>query len=110
MEALAPAASELRIAKTTFSTFTGTGIHALCLEIGVDSLVMTGLATSQCVETTARDASDHGFNVLMIEDAQADYEATLHEISLFCSRAVCGGQVWSTARFLEETSSGELNI
>jgi nicotinamidase-related amidase len=60
---------------------------------GVGAVVMTGLATSQCVDTTARDASERGFIVVHVEDGQADYSVDDHDASLFASRGVCGGHV-----------------
>jgi nicotinamidase-related amidase len=94
------------IDKTTFSAFTSAGFEKRLAEAKVDRLVFTGLATSQCVETTARDASDRGYGIVHVEDAQADYDETTHMASLFSSRGVCGGEIVSTQEFmraLEET-------
>jgi nicotinamidase-related amidase len=66
----------------------------------VGTLVFTGLATSQCVETTARDASDRGFRVVHVEDAQADYDEISHTSSLYSSQGVCGGIIVTTEEFM----------
>ncbi len=89
------------IDKTTYSAFTSTQIAQIFKDRGIQSLVFTGLATSQCVETTARDASDHGFTILHIEDAQADYDDISHNSSLYSSQGVCGGIIYDTNRFLD---------
>ena len=68
---------------------------------GIEGLVFTGLATSQCVETTARDASDRGYSVIHINDAQADYDELTHNASLLSSRGVCGGALYDTSIFIE---------
>ena len=54
------------------------------------------MSTSQCVETTARDASDRGYHVIHIEDAQADYDEVSHTHSLCSSQGVCGGYIVNT--------------
>jgi len=90
----------LAINKTTFSPFTRTNIDDKLKEMGIQTLVFTGLATSQCVETSARDSSDRGYNVIHIEDAQADYSETFHNASLFASQGVCGGFIYSTKEFI----------
>ncbi|MCL1911410.1 MAG: cysteine hydrolase [Leptospirales bacterium] len=88
------------ISKTTFSPFALTGIDKKLKKTGIQTLVFTGLATSQCVETSARDASDKGYNVIHIEDAQADYSEASHNASLFASRGVCGGVIYNTKEFV----------
>lgn len=93
---IAPLPGETVIDKTTFSPFTGTGIEGILRNMGASTLVFAGLATSQCVETTARDASDRGFHVIHIEDAQADYDEASHIHSLCSSQGVCGGHIVST--------------
>jgi nicotinamidase-related amidase len=97
---LAPAEQELVWDKTTFSAFTSPGFGLLLESKGLRKLYFTGLATSQCVESTARDAVDRGFEVVFIEDALADYDEATHQASLFSSRGMCGGQIISTEEYL----------
>lgn len=91
--ALAPRPGETVIDKTTFSPFTATAIDDTLRHLDVSTLVFTGLATSQCVETTARDAADRGYDIIHVEDGQADYDEMTHHASLYSSRGVCGGMV-----------------
>lgn len=100
IELLKPVHSDIVINKTTFSPFSSTDIDRRLNSMGIGRLVFTGLATSQCVETTARDASDRGFDVIHISDAQADYDEMTHNASLFSSRGVCGGALYDTAEFV----------
>ncbi len=97
---VAPQPGDHVLDKTTYSGFTSSSIESLLKTLKLERLVMTGLATSQCVETTARDASDRGFGIVHLEDCQADYHETTHRTSLFASRSVCGGHVWSSQDFL----------
>lgn len=97
---LLPVKTDIIINKTTFSPFSSTDIDNRLKSMGIQSLIFTGLATSQCVETSARDASDRGYDVIHIEDAQADYDEMTHNASLFSSRGVCGGLLYDTAEFI----------
>jgi nicotinamidase-related amidase len=96
IEDIRPLPGEAVIDKTTFSPFTATGIDGLLRTMGVTTLLFAGLSTSQCVETTARDASDRGYHVIHVEDAQADYDEASHIHSLCSSQGVCGGYVVKT--------------
>lgn len=98
---LKPSRDDIIINKTGFSPFSSTDIDSLLKKLGISTLVFTGLATSQCVETTARDASDHNYTTILIEDALADYGADIHNISLYNSQGVCGGLFFLTDEFIE---------
>ncbi len=101
IDELKPVKGDAVIVKTTFSPFSSTSIESYLLEQGISRLVMTGLATSQCVETTGRDASERGFDIIQLHDAQADYDEITHNASLLSSRGVCGGALYDTSLFLE---------
>ncbi|MBP7737414.1 MAG: cysteine hydrolase [Spirochaetes bacterium] len=97
---IGPLPSDIVINKTTFSPFTGTGIDSILREKGITTLAFTGLSTSQCVETTARDASDRGYGIIHLEDAQADYDEMSHTSSLYSSQGVCGGNITKTGDYI----------
>ena len=103
---IAPEVGDGVFSKTTFSGFSSGGFADGLRESGVRDLVFTGLATSQCVETTARDASDRGYRVVQVEDAQADYTEAAHRMSLAVSRGVCGGAVVRTADVVARVPGG----
>jgi biuret amidohydrolase len=96
---LAPAAGELVIDKNTSSAFNSTGIEWLLRNMEVETLVLAGMATDMCVETTARDAADRGFNVIVVEDATATFFEHHHRAALSGFARVFG-QVWDTDRVL----------
>ncbi|MBN2436158.1 MAG: cysteine hydrolase [Spirochaetes bacterium] len=102
IDQLKPHKNDRIICKTTFSPFTLTDIEDTLRKDDITTLVFTGLATSQCVETTARDASDRNFDIIHIKDAQADYNEDNHQISLFNSRSVCGGWVYDTDEYYSD--------
>jgi len=102
LKEIKPVKKEKIFYKTTFSAFNSTNIKKYLIKNNIKTLIFTGLATSQCVETTARDASDHGFTVIHIEDAQADYTEKKHIMSLMTSAAVCGSWITETKPFIAE--------
>ncbi len=97
-----PAENDIVFTKKTFSGFNSGSLKNFLAEKSADLLIVTGLATSQCVETTARDASDAGIDIIHIIDAQADYEEISHNASIFSSRGVCGNNIYDTETFLRE--------
>jgi nicotinamidase-related amidase len=62
---------ELVINKTSYSAFAGTGLEQKLHNMDVTTLVIGGLVTNFCVETTARDGVDMGFQVILVNDACA---------------------------------------
>jgi len=100
VDPLKPLKNDVIIDKTTYSPFTYTSIDLKLKEYNISTVIMCGLATSQCVETTARDASDRGYKVIHIEDAEADYDESSHIYSLHCSKGVCGDLILNTDELL----------
>ena len=92
------------INKTSRGAFNSTAIERTLHNLGVDALVMTGVMTCSCVETTARDAADRAFKVVLVEDATADLDQSSHEAALkqFMLR---WGRVWTTAETISTLAS-----
>jgi nicotinamidase-related amidase len=97
---LAPLEHELVLDKNAASAFNSSAIDQMLRNLRIESLVITGMATDMCVETTARDAADRGFNVIVVEDAVATFDPEHHRHAL-SSLARVFGQVWSTDQVLE---------
>ncbi|MFE9116320.1 isochorismatase family protein [Streptomyces sp. NPDC007172] len=62
---------DLVVVKRTVGGFHRTGLHESLAERGVTTLVFGGIATNLGVESTARAAADHGYELLFVEDAMA---------------------------------------
>jgi nicotinamidase-related amidase len=77
-----PEAGDVVVQKTRYSGFVGTDLHERLTALGVDTLVMAGLTTECCVDSTARDAFDLDYHVFIAADACAAYEADIHAASL----------------------------
>lgn len=95
IEPLKPEANEMVIDKNTSSAFNSTGIEWMLRNMGIETLVVAGMATDMCVETTSRDAADRGFNVIIAEDASATFFPDHHRAALSGFARVFG-QVWAS--------------
>ncbi|XVV10992.1 isochorismatase family protein [Actinoplanes sp. CA-131856] len=73
MAELEPAKDETVVTKTSHNAFTTTNLQQLLTAAGVTSVAVTGLRTEQCVETTARVASDFGYEVTYLTDATGTF-------------------------------------
>jgi len=98
---LAPCPGEIVLDKVTFSGFTSSDLEAVLAQLSAGILVFSGLATSQCVDTTARDAADRGYRVIQVEDAQADYTERSHWAALYASHGTCGGNIVTAREVIE---------
>jgi len=70
------------VTKYTRGAFTGTDLEEYLKGQGVTQLVLTGVATSAGVESTARHAHELGFNVTLATDAMTDMSAESHDNSV----------------------------
>jgi len=68
--------------KSTYDAFYGTELDRMLNEPGVKQLVICGVLTHLCVETTARSAFCHGYHVFLQADATATITEEHHKASL----------------------------
>jgi nicotinamidase-related amidase len=73
IDGLEPAAGEPVLHKTSHNAFTTTNLQQMLTERGIRELLVTGIRTEQCCETTARLASDLGYDVTFVTDATATF-------------------------------------
>jgi nicotinamidase-related amidase len=66
---LEPSPDEPRVVKTSINAFTTTNLQQTLMQHGVTELVVCGIRTDQCCETTARVAADLGYDVTFVTDA-----------------------------------------
>lgn len=99
VEALVASGRSNVLDKTHYSAFRGTGLQGVLRAGGVGMVVIAGVMTHICVESTARDAFMRGFDVVVAHDACASKSQRLHEASLLTmSHAVA--RVHATARIV----------
>lgn len=73
---------DLVVEKDTYSAFRGTGLEEALRGVGVEEVIVTGVMTNLCCETTAREAFTKGFRVFFSTDATATRNKELHEATL----------------------------
>jgi nicotinamidase-related amidase len=71
IDGLAAQPGEPVITKTSHNAFTTTNLQQILTSRAIGDVVVCGIRTEQCCETTARVASDFGFNVTFVTDATA---------------------------------------
>ena len=70
------------IAKQTWGAFIGTSLDEILRQRNVTQIFLTGIATSIGVESTARSAFDHRYNIAFVVDAMTDRDADSHRHSV----------------------------
>lgn len=80
--ALDPRPEEPIVEKSTPSFFVGTALELRLRARGIETLVLTGVATEQGIEMTARHALTLGFFAVVAEDACASFSAAAHDMGI----------------------------
>ena len=86
---LEPLKNEIVIPKTSSSLFNSTNFDYVLRNLGIEYLVVMGILTDQCVETTIRDGCDRGYLMTVVEDACAADSSGRHEESLSGIKGYC---------------------
>jgi len=82
MDELDPQPGDIRVTKQTWGVFATTDLEAQLRALGVTQVVVTGVATSIGVESSARQAYEAGFNVTLATDAMTDLRPEPHANSI----------------------------
>ncbi len=75
-------ADDVAVSKQRWGAFIGTSLDDELRRRGVTQVFLSGVATSAGVESTARSAHDHGYNVVLVVDAMTDRDADAHRHSV----------------------------
>jgi nicotinamidase-related amidase len=73
---------DLVLSKTSSSPFNSTAIDHFLRNLDIDTLLVCGVVTNGCHEGTVRDASDLGYQVIMVDDACAAVTPALHQAAI----------------------------
>jgi nicotinamidase-related amidase len=97
-----PEVGEVVLRKHRYSAFVDTGLDVLLRQRGVKTVVIVGVVTNVCVESTARDAAMRDFYVVVAEDAVGvrDSARPRHDAALAEIRG-CFGMVVPATRIME---------
>jgi nicotinamidase-related amidase len=103
IDALKPAPGEPVIDKPGKGAFYATDLDAMLHNRGIRSLVVCGVTTEVCVNTSVREANDRGYDCLVLEDCVGSYFPAFQRAALDMIKAQGGifGWVSDSRRFLE---------
>lgn len=90
VEPLRPLKGELVFDKKKKSAFFGTPLLSLLIDHRIDTCIVTGGSTSNCVRATAIDCEQHNFFTIIPEEAVFDRIDIAHRVSLFDMNRFCG--------------------
>lgn len=89
------------IDKNRYSAFYGTGLEPVLTSLKVRNLVICGVTTNMCVETTARDASQRDYRTFVVSDATGELDKARHDMALatlgfgFCAVVESDAVLWA---------------
>ena len=83
---LTPLPGEYQVHKHRYSAFTGTSLELLLRSRGVKTVIVCGVSTNACIESTFRAAFDLGYYVVVPVDGCASWDRALHEAALANAR------------------------
>lgn len=100
VDELAPVEGDVQVVKTSVNAFTTTNLQQQLMQRGIRRVVVCGIRTEQCCETTARVASDLGFDVEFVTDATTTsmiaagegYAAVSGEDLMRCTESILGAR------------------
>jgi ureidoacrylate peracid hydrolase len=78
-----PKPDEVIVTKHRYGAFEGSDLDLVLRSQGVRTVIMTGIATNVCVETTARQAFLRDYYVVFVSDCTATYSQLQHDAALF---------------------------
>lgn len=101
---VAPQSGEVVITKHRYSGFIETDLDLILRSQGIASLIMTGVASNNCVECTARDGFMKDYYIVFVDDCTAATNSTIHAATLANMESLFGIVVQS-AQVLAEWRS-----
>lgn len=93
VDELSPKEGDLVFEKQCYDAFQNPTLDAELKRLGVDELIMTGVATNICVQNTAGDASFKGYQVTVVEDCTEAPSEEEHRQGLKYMKTMYGAKV-----------------
>lgn len=79
---IAPRPEEIVVNKHRYSAFVNTRLDSILRTLKIETLLIAGVSTNVCVESTARDGFMLDYHIVLLEDACASYSREAHEMTL----------------------------
>ena len=86
---VAPHEDDIVFPKTSSGVFNSTSIDYVLRNLGIESLIICGFLTDQCVDMAIRDAADRGYYVICVADACAAYTDERHKNAMNAFSGYC---------------------
>ena len=96
IEELYPRPGEPIVDKPGKGAFYATDLEAILKHAGIQHLIVCGVTTEVCVNTTIREGNDRGFDCLVLEDCVGSYFPAFHQAALEMVKAQDGIFGWVT--------------
>ncbi len=84
-----PINDEIVLRKTSSGVFNSTTIEYVLRNIGIDTIIVVGFLTDQCVDMAIRDGADRGFYMICVSDACATWTKERHHNALQAFGGYC---------------------
>lgn len=105
LDAIKPLPNEVVLTKGASGVFNATAIDQILRNMGITTLIITGVVTNYCVETAARNAGDRGYDVIVVSDGCAAMSEEDHAFALrILDNVYC--RVHDTETVLEKIADG----
>lgn len=104
IDELKPRPEDWIVQKSRLSAFFSTNLDLILRGLKVDTVILTGILTNQCVESTSREASFRDYKVIVISDCVGTIHLDLHEPSLKATR-VGWGDVTTSDEIIKDLES-----
>jgi nicotinamidase-related amidase len=82
IDELKPKDRDFVLQKNTSGTFMSTRLDSFLKNMDIETVLVSGVVTNFCVESTAREAGDYGFQVVIVEDCCAAWSSEIHQAAL----------------------------
>ena len=115
IDEITPAESDHVVIKRRDSAFQDTELRVWLQSEGVNTLIICGVDTSICVETSLRDAFNIGYDVILISDATASginkhYETTLERVRDYYGLVMTVERFFRIVNSLKKVKAGEVRV
>jgi ureidoacrylate peracid hydrolase len=100
IDELTPQRTDHIVLKKAYGGFFQTSLDRMLRNLGIKTLVMTGVATNFCVETTTREAVAYGYEIIFVSDGTATFDPEGHKATLKVI-AMGFGEVMSTEEVIK---------
>jgi len=86
---IAPGCEDIILNKNTASIFVGTNFDYMARYGGIETLIFTGISTEFGIESSAREAANRGYYVVVVSDGVSSMNREAHERTLSNLRNLC---------------------